>query len=199
MLEAVKKISNKSPSESLIDELPGAVKENLSSGEEVIRYLKTFEVVERPDYIILTNLRVVYFDEKHIGRYVFKSIPFQKILQIRAHRGAVLWGEISFKSEDGTVILLERVDHHDLEDFIDALETAYNSIAVEPISIKHEKDLLDKATWEFNKPEEIIFRQQPSDQPKPSEDPLNQLKMRFIRGETSEEEYKAKLRVLQER
>jgi hypothetical protein len=199
MLEAVKKISNKSPGKSLIDELPGAVKENLSSGEEVIRYLKTFEVVERPDYIILTNLRVVYFDEKHIGRYVFKSIPFQKILQIRAHRGAVLWGEISFKSEDGTVILLERVDHHDLEDFIDALETAYNSIAVEPISIKHEKDLLDKATWEFNKPEEVIFRQQPSDQPKPSEDPLNQLKMRFIRGEISEEEYKAKLRVLQER
>jgi hypothetical protein len=199
MLEAVKEISNKSPGKSLIDELPGAVKENLSSGEEVIRYLKTFEVVERPDYIILTNLRVAYFDEKHIGRYVFKSIPFQKILQIRAHRGAVLWGEISFKSEDGTVILLERVDHHDLEDFIDALETAYNSIAVEPISIKHEKDLLGKATWEFNKPAEMIVRQRSSDQPKPSEDPLNQLKTRFIRGEISEEEYKAKLRVLQER
>jgi hypothetical protein len=199
MLEAVKKISDKSSSRSLIDELPGAVKENLSSGEEVIRYLKTFEVVERPDYIILTNLRVVYFDEKHVGRYVFKSIPFQKILQIRAHRGAVLWGEISFKSEDGTVILLERVDHHDLEAFIDALAIAYNIIAVEPISIKHEKDLLGKATWEFNKPEETIFRQQPFDQPKPPEDPLNQLKMRFIKGEISEEEYKAKLRVLQEK
>jgi hypothetical protein len=198
-VEDGEKKSNKSPSKSLIDELPGAVKENLSSGEEVIRYLKTFEVVERPDYIILTNLRVVYFDEKHVGRYAFKSIPFQKLLQIRAHRGAVLWGEISFKSEDGTMILLERVDHHDLEGFIDAIEVAYNSIAVEPISIKHEKDLLGKATWEFNKPEEMIFRQQPSDQPKPSEDPLNQLKMRFIKGEISEEEYKAKLRVLQER
>jgi hypothetical protein len=192
-------MSDKSPSKSLIDELPGAVKENLSSGEEVIRYLKTFEVVERPDYIILTNLRVAYFDEKHLGRYVFKSIPFEKLLQIRAHRGAVLWGEISFKSEDGTVILLERVDHRDLEGFMDALENAYNSIAVEPISIKHEKDLLGKATWEFNKPAEMIVRQRSSDQPKPSEDPLDQLKMRFIRGEISEEEYKAKLRLLQEK
>ena len=81
------------------------MKENLSPGEEVIRYLKTFEIIERPDYIILTNLRLIYFDEKHLGRYVFKSIPFQKLLQIRAHRGAVIWGEISFKSEDGTVIL----------------------------------------------------------------------------------------------
>jgi hypothetical protein len=192
-------MSDKSPSKSLIDELPGAVKENLSSGEEVIRYLKTFEVVERPDYIILTNLRVAYFDEKHLGRYVFKSIPFEKLLQIRAHRGAVLWGEISFKSEDGTVILLERVDHRDLEGFMDALENAYNSIAVEPISIKHERDLLGKATWEFNKPAEMIVRQRSSDQPKPSEDPLDQLKMRLIRGEISEEEYKAKLRLLQEK
>jgi len=199
MLKMVKKMSGKSPGKSPIDELPGGVKENLSSGEEVVRYLKTFEVVERPDYIILTNLRVVYFNEKHLGRYAFKSIPFQKLLQITAHRGALLWGDISFKSEDGTVILLERVDRDDLEGFIDALEIAYNSIAVEPISIKHERDLFGKATWEFNKPEEVIFRQQPSDQPKPSEDPLNQLKMRFVRGEISEEEYRAKLRVLQER
>ena len=192
-------MSDKSPSKSLIDELPGGVKENLSSGEEVIRYLKTFEVVERPDYIILTNLRVVYFNEKHLGRYAFKSIPFQKLLQMRAHRGALLWGDISFKSEDGTVILLERVDRHDLEGFIDALEIKYNSIAVEPISIKHERDLVGTATWEFDKPAEIIFRQQPLDQPKPSEDPVSQLKMRFIRGEISEEEYKAKLSVLQEK
>ena len=192
-------MSDKSPSKSLIDELPGGVKENLSSGEEVIRYLKTFEVVERPDYIILTNFRVVYFNEKHLGRYAFESIPFQKLLEMRAHRGALLWGDISFKSEDGTVILLERVDRHDLEGFIDALEIEYNSIAVEPISIKHERDLVGIATWEFDKPAEIVFRQQPLDQPKPSEDPLSQLKMRFIRGEISEEEYRAKLRVLQEK
>ena len=193
------KMSNRTPSKSLIDELPNGVKENLSSGEEVIRYLRTFEVVERPDYIILTNLRLVYFDEKHLGRYAFKSIPFQKLLRMRAHRGALLWGDISFNGEDGTVILLERVDRNDLEGFIDAVEIAYNSIAVEPISIKHEKDLLGAAKWEYNKPAEMIVRQRSSDQPKPSEDPLDQLKGRFIRGEISEEEYKAKLRVLQEK
>jgi hypothetical protein len=192
-------MSDKSHGKSLIDKLPGGVKKNLASGEEVKSYLKTFEVAEKPDYIILTNLRVAYFDEKHLGRYVFKSIPFEKLLQIRAHRGAALWGEISFKSEDNTVILLKRVNRDDLEGFIDALEAAYNSIAVEPISIKHEKDLLGKATWEFDKPAEMIVRQRSSDQPKPSEDPLDQLKMRFIRGEISEEEYKAKLRALQEK
>jgi len=192
-------MNEKSRGKSLIDELPVGVKENLSSGEEVIRYLKTFEVVERPDYIILTNLRVVYFNEKHLGRYAFKSIPFQKLLQMRAHRGALLWGDISFTSEDGTVILLERVDRRDLEGFIDALEIEYDSMAVEPISIKHERDLVGEATWQFDKPTEAVFRQQPSDQPARSEDPVSQLKMRFIKGEISEEEYRAKLRVLQEK
>ena len=196
-LEMVKKLGDKTPRKSLIDELPKGLKKNLSPGEEVIRYLKTFEITEQPDYIILTNLRLIYFDEKHLGRYTFKSIPFQKLLQIRAHKGAVVWGEITFKSEDGTELLLKRVNRKDLEVFIEALETAYNSIAVEPVSMKHEGDLLGKMEWEFNKPEEMVFRQQPSAQPG-SIDPLNQLKMRFIKGEISEEEYRAKLRVLQE-
>jgi hypothetical protein len=192
-------MSDKSPSKNLIDKLPDGVKKNLSSGEKVKSYLKTFEVADKPNYIILTNLRVAYFDEKHLGRYDFKSIPFEKLLRIKAHRGAAVWGEISLESEDKTVILLKRVNRGDVEGFINALENAYNSIAVEPISIKHEKDLLGKATWEFNKPAEMIVRQRSSDQPKPSEDPIDQLKARFVRGEISEEEYKAKLRVLQEK
>ena len=195
----VKKVSAKPPAKGLIDELPDGVKKNLSSGEEIISYLKSWVIAERTNYIILTNIRLVYFDERHLGRYAFKSIPLQKLLQIKAHRGAVIWGEISFKSEDGTVIALERVSRRDLEGFIDALEAAYNRIAVEPVSMKHEGDLLGMAEWEFNKPEEMVFRQQPSEQPRIVEDPLNELKMRFARGEISEEEYKAKLRVLEDK
>lgn len=192
-------MSNNSHIKNLIDELPNGLKENLSSGEEIVNYLKTFEIVERPNYIILTSLRLVYFNEKRLGRYDFKSIPFQKLLQIRAVRGILLWGDISLKAEDGTIILLKDVDHNKMKGFIDELEIAYNRIAVEPISIKHSRDLLGKERWEFDKPEEIIFRQQPFEQLNPSEDPLNQLKMRFIKGEISEEEYKAKLRILQEK
>ena len=45
----------------------------------------------------------------------------------------------------------------------------------------------------------MVFRQTNSIQSQTVEDPLVQLKMRFIKGELSEEEYKAKLRVLQEK
>ena len=190
-------MSEKTQTRNLIDELPDGVKKNLSLGEEVVNYLKTFEIVERPNYIVLTNLRIVYFDEKHLGRYDFMSIPFQKILQMLAIRGVLLWGDISIKTEDGVKTVLKNVDHNAMEGFIDAFEIAYDRIAVEPISIKHSKDLLGKETWEFNKPEETVFRQQIFNQSKSTEDPLNQLKMRFINGEISEEEYKTKLRILQ--
>jgi uncharacterized membrane protein len=42
----------------------------------------------------------------------------------------------------------------------------------------------------------MIFRQSPAIQSQTAQDPLVQLKMRFVKGEISEEEYKAKLQVL---
>ncbi len=188
-----------SPKKSMIDDLPTGVQKNLSPSEQVISYLKTFVIAERTDYIILTNLRLIHFDEKHLGRYTFKSLPFQKLLQVKAHKGAVVWGEVAFKMEDGSTYVLERVPRHELARFIEKLEIAYNNIAVEPVSMKREGDLLGMTDWEFNKPAEIVFRQQPTFQAQVAGDPLNELKLRFARGEISEEEYRAKLRVLQEK
>ena len=194
----VKKVSKK-PAKSLVDKLPDGLKKNLSPGEEIISYLKSFVIAERTNYIILTNIRLIYFDEKFLGRYVFKALPLQKLLQVSAHQGAIVWGEVSVKMEDGTSYTVERVNRNDLVNFIDALEIQYNNIAVEPVSIKHKGELLGMSDWEFNKPAEMVFRQTSSIQSQTVEDPLVQLKMRFVKGELSEEEYKAKLRVLQEK
>ena len=190
---------SKKPTKSLVDKLPDGLKKNLSPGEEIISYLKSFMIAELTNYIILTNIRLIYFDEKHLGRYDFKSLPLQKVLQVKAHKGAIAWGEVTVKMEDGTTYTVERVSRNDMANFIDALEISYNNIAIEPVSIKHKGELLGKADWEFNKPAEMVFRQNPSIQSQPAEDPLVQLKMRFIKGEISEEEYKTKLRVLQEK
>jgi hypothetical protein len=187
------------PSKSAVDKLPDGLKKNLSPGEEIVCYLKSFVIAELTNYIVITNIRLLYFDEKHLGRYTFKSLPLQKVIQVTAHKGAVVWGEVTVKMEDGSSYTVERVSRKDLSNFIDALEIEYNSIAVEPISIKHKGELLGRADWEFNKPAEMVFRQNPTFQSQTAEDPLVQLKMRFIKGELSEEEYKAKLRVLQEK
>jgi hypothetical protein len=191
-------LAKKTSDKSLIDKLPDGLKKNLNAGEEIINYLTSFVVAEKTNFVVLTNQRLIYFDEKHLGRFDFKSLPLQKVLQVSAHRGAVVWGNVSVKMEDGTVYTVERVNRKDLVHFIDGLEIVYNSIAVEPISIKHKGDLLGMADWEFNKPAEMVFREKPSTYSKLVEDPLVELKMRLVKGELSEEEYKAKLRVLQE-
>jgi hypothetical protein len=183
---------------SLVDKLPDGVKKNLSPGEEIVCYLKSFVIAERTNYILLTNIRLIYFDEKFLGRYVFKSLPLQKVLQVSAHKGAIVWGDVSVKMEDGTSYNIERVSRNDMTNFIDALEIAYNSIAVEPVSIRHKGELLGMSDWEFNKPAEMVFRQNPAIQSQTAQDPLVQLKMRFVKGEISEEEYKVKLQVLKE-
>jgi hypothetical protein len=104
-----------------------------------------------------------------------------------------VWGEVSVKMEDGASYTVKRVSRGDMANFIDALEISYNNIAVEPVSMKRKGELLGMADWEFNKPAEMVFRQTQPAQSKPVEDPLVQLKMRFIKGEISEEEYKPNL------
>ncbi len=190
-------MNEKSLPKSLTNRLPEGVKKNLAPNEEVACYLKSFVLAELTNYFILTNLRLIYFDEKHLGRYIFRSLPLQKLLRISAHKGAVLWGEVTVKMEDGTSYTVERVNRNDLSNFIDALEIEYNSIAIEPVSMKRKGELLGMADWEFNKPAEVVFRQNLLTQSASAEDPLAHLKMRFVKGEISEEEYKSKLRVLQ--
>jgi len=181
------------------DKLPNGLKKNLDPGEEIICFLKSFVIAERTNYIILTNQRLIYFDEKFLGRYIFKGLPLQKVLQVAAHKGAVLWGEVTLKMENGDSYSVERVNRKDLSNFIDALEISYNQIAVEPISINQKGELLGIKDWEFNKPAEMLFREKPTPTGQDSTDPFSALKLRFIKGEITEEEYRSKLKVLQEK
>ena len=43
-------MSKKSPIKSAIDKLPDGVKKNISPGEEVITFLKSFVIAERTNY-----------------------------------------------------------------------------------------------------------------------------------------------------
>jgi hypothetical protein len=55
-------MSEKPPTKSLVDQLPDTLKKNLSAGEEIVSYLKSFVVAELTNYLILTNIRLIYFD-----------------------------------------------------------------------------------------------------------------------------------------
>jgi hypothetical protein len=181
-------------------ELPKKLLEQLEPGEKVVSALKTTTIASRPDYTVLTNNRIIYFNDKYFGRFEFITIPYSKLQTMKAERGLLTFGKILFKSENLEEIMLNWVKKEQIQPFIDSLEKALNNVAVEPISIKRFKHLGSRMEWEFEKPAELLFRSQ-HDVPKTSQNatitPLEELKMRYVRGEISELEYKRMKNFLQ--
>ncbi len=180
--------------------LPKGIQETLVANERIHKVLKTVSIINKPEYTVLTDRRILYFNEKILNRYDLEDIPYSKLMEMKAERGRVRFGSIEFKSEEmKKPIKLSKVPKKDIEPFIAALEIAINNVAVEPISIKRSKGLIGKMRWEFKKTPETLFKSRPAEadslerrpfsKEEPEADPLRKLKLRFVNGEISEEEY----------
>ena len=178
---------------------PKKLLENLDGGETLITGLKNVRLGARPDYFFLTETRIIYFDEKHLGRYDLSSIPFSKLQEVSAQIGPIRYGSLKITSEEGLTIDLNKIPKGDVEPFVTALEDAINAIAVEAISINVKKGLMGKE-WSFTKPAEMLLRSRPATEapapaPAPiyaapvSDDPLKALQMRLVKGEITKEQY----------
>ena len=180
-------------------DIPAQLLDNLAKGEEVKRSLKTRSLLNIPEFTFLTNRRIIYYNQKILGRFDLIDIPYSRLSAMKAERGRVSFGSMMFTSEDGDEILLKKIPKDEIEDFVFALEVAINNVAVEAIRIKRKKGLLGKMEWEFKKSTEMIFRSRPPDsealayrsqtQRGPDADPLNELKLRLARGEIIMEQY----------
>ncbi len=169
--------------------------ENLDSGETIVAGLKNARLGAKPDYFFLTDVRIIYFDEKHLGRYDLSSIPFAKLQEVSAQIGPIRYGSLKITSEEGVTIDLNKIPKGNVEPFVTALEDAINAIAVEPISINVKKGLMGME-WSFTKPAEMLLRSRPSaPSPAPTQvapvgdNPLKVLQMRFVKGEITKEQY----------
>ena len=181
-------------------DLPKGILDTIAESERIHRVLKTRSIVNKPEYTILTDRRILYFDEKFLGRYDLADVPFSKLVEVKAERGRVRFGSIEFGSEElKKPIKLKKVPRGDIEPFIEALEIALNNVAVAPISIKRSKGLIGKMEWEFKKTPEMLFKSRPADgsslerrdffREEDNREALQNLKLRFVKGEITEEEY----------
>ena len=139
-------------------DIPAQLLDNLASGEEIKRSLKTQSLLNIPEYTFLTNRRIIYYNQKVLGRFDLIDIPYSRLSEMKAERGRMSFGSIVFISEDGDKIELKKIPKKQIEDFVLALEVAINNVAVEAIRIKRIKGLLGKMVWEFKKSTEMIFR-----------------------------------------
>ena len=186
----------------MAEELPKGLLENLSPGEEVQHVIGTALAVN-PQYIVLTDRRVIRFHDELWGRYRLADIPYPKLRAVKATRGSIAFGSLEFTGEDDAKIWVDKAPKDGLAPFMDALEEIINRFAVEPVSVKRSRGVLGEMTWELTKEPEVLTRTKPADEPREGkrktrqDDPLTVLKMRFANGEIDEDEYLRRKRVLE--
>ncbi|OWJ54945.1 PH domain-containing protein [Pyrodictium delaneyi] len=180
--------------------LPKKLLENLDPGEEVVKAVRKRPALEKPKWLVVTDRRIIIFDEKILGRYEMTAIPYEKLKQVYLRSG--VWrSEFKIETEEGETIELPWMDKEAAREAMLAIKEALQRISVEPPTIVRRKHLASEE-WILNKPKEqitrsIVARQspaQPAAQQAAREDPLDKLeklKKLLDEGAITQEEYEA--------
>jgi hypothetical protein len=136
--------------------LPRGLKDNLEEGENILYAVKKKLSLEKPKWIVITDRRVIYFDEKVLGRYEMKSVPFEKLEKIYCRIG-VIASRFVIEVEDSGRIELNWMDREESRKAITAVYNAIKSIAIEPPIIIRKKNIFSEEII-LLKPKELIVR-----------------------------------------
>ncbi|MDI9642253.1 MAG: PH domain-containing protein [Archaeoglobales archaeon] len=186
-----------------MSEPPKEVSENLYPGENVFYCLKKKLTMElKPKFLVVTDRRIIYLDQKILGRYELMDVPYEKLEFVRFYRG-IIGSEFVVKKEDGKEISLSWMEKEEAEKAIEAIRDALNTIAVVPVSIKKTKGIKG-VEIQVSKPKEIITRTMPMARvvektTMKKEDPLERLKKLkelYEAGVISKEEFEERKRKL---
>lgn len=186
-------------------ELPKSVLRHLEPGEQVFFSIRKKISLEKPKWLLVTDRRIIYLDEKVLGRYELKAIPYQKLEQVTVKLG-VMSSEFVIEGEENITLKLGWMNKEEARKAINAIKDALNAIALEPVSIDVNKKLTSE-TWILKKPRELVTRTAPAGAvithpPTTAEDPyeeLKKLKELYEMGVISAEEYEEKRKKLLER
>ena len=186
-------------------ELPKSVLRHLEPEEQVFFSIRKKISLEKPKWLLVTDRRIVYLDEKVLGRYELKAIPYQKLELVTVKLG-VMSSEFIIEGEEEITLKLGWMNKEEARKAINAIKDALNAIALEPVSIDVNKGLTSE-TWVLKKPRELITRTAPagaviSHPPARREDPyeeLKKLKELYEMGVISAEEYEEKRKKLLDR
>ncbi|QDA32114.1 hypothetical protein FH039_11605 [Thermococcus indicus] len=186
--------------------LPKAAGKVLEAGENVLFTVKKKVSLEKPKWLLITDRRIIYLDEKILGRYDVKAIPYQKLEEVRVELGVVS-SEFLIKGEENVRLKLGWMNKEQARKTINAIKDALNAIAIEPVSVDIKKGLTHE-TWVLKKPKELVSRVvstgttvQHTPAVEKKEDPiekLKKLKELYDMGVISAEEYEEKRKKLLE-
>ena len=180
-------------------EVPSEVSENLYPGERVLFCVKKKVMTElKPKFLIVTDRRAIYLDQKILGRYEIADVPYEKMEMVYFKKGKI-GAEFYIQNEEGMSIKLNWLEKSEAMSAMEAIRDALNAIAVEPISIQKKKGLFGEE-WKITKPKEVVTKTLPMTKvvektTSQKEDPiekLKKLKELYEAGIISKEEFEEK-------
>lgn len=185
----------------MADQIPKELSENLYSNENVLFCIKKRMKTElKPKFLGVTDRRIVYLDQKVLGRYNIEDIPYEKLKLVHFKSGK-LAAEFTLTHEDGHEIRMSWMNKDEVKEAVEAVRDALNNIAVEQVTIKKKKGLMSEE-WQISKPKEMVSRVAPvrpsytePDKQSNDVDPYEQLKKlkELLDADIiSQEEYSAK-------
>jgi len=188
------------------EKIPKAVEKNLEPGEKVLFTVRKKVSLEKPKWLVVTDRRIIYIDEKVLGRYEMKALPYQKLEEVKIELGVVS-SEFIIKGEENVRLKLGWMNKEQARKTINAIKDALNAIAIEPVTIEVKKGLTHE-TWILKKPKEFVSRVVPAGTTvhhapavEKKEDPLEKLKKLkelYDMGVITAEEYEEKRKKLLE-
>ena len=187
-------------------EVPDEISENLYPGGKVLYCVKKkLRTDWKPKFLAVTERRVLYLDQKLLGRYDLEDIPYEK-LEFAHFRKGKIGAEFEIKREDGSKIKLSWMDRDEAKEAMEAIKDALNAISVEPVTIKKKKGILGEE-MNITKPKELVTRTLPMTKvverkTAVEEDPLEKLKKLkelYEEGILTKEEFEEKKRNLLEK
>ncbi|WP_297438656.1 PH domain-containing protein [Thermococcus sp.] len=186
------------------EKLPKDVLRHLEPSEQVLFRIRKKMSLEKPKWLIVTDSRIIYLDEKVFGRYDLKAIPYQKLERVTVKLG-IMSSEFIIEGEENITLKLGWMNKEEARKAINAIKDALNSIAIEPVSIGVNKGITSE-TWILKKPKEFITRTMPAHQNttgrEKDNDPMEQLKKLkelYDMGIINQEEYEGKRKKLLEK
>ncbi|RZN50409.1 hypothetical protein EF808_00040 [archaeon] len=144
----------------MAEQIPKELSENLYSNENVLFCIKKRMKTElKPKFLGVTDRRIIYLDQKVLGRYNIEDIPYEKLKLVHFKSGK-LAAEFTLTHEDGHDIRMSWMNKDEVKEAIEAVRDALNNIAVEQVTIKKKKGLMSEE-WQISKPKEMVSRVAP--------------------------------------
>ena len=176
--------------------LPRTADKVLEPEENVLYTVRKKVSLEKPKWLLVTDRRIIYLDEKILGRYDVEAIPYQKLERITVKLG-VMSSEFTVKAEDEFRLKLGWMNKEEARKTINAIKDALNAIAVEPVGVEVKKGLTSEE-WVLKKPKEFVTRTAPVPVGKTREEKeypmesLKKLKELYDMGVINQKEYEEK-------